>query len=92
MSLIIDSVKELLAGRDFGDPDDAALLLECLAVLVEDRMCALDPAVLQAALVVVEDTALNGQPELAKTRLAWLGYLRAVTAQATVETLELNPN
>lgn len=94
MAEIQASVADLLKGRDMADPDDVAILLECMAVLAEARLGGLEPVVLAAALDELEDTAVSGPPELAKIRLAWLAYLRAVTGtdEPLSLHLDLNPN
>jgi hypothetical protein len=78
MSPIQASVALLLEGRDSSDPEDAAIILECTALLVEDRLLAFDPLVLAEAFGNVQAAALEGPPELARIRLAWLAYLRSV--------------
>jgi hypothetical protein len=80
MDPLIDDIKRMLKGRDFRDPDDAVILLECLSVVVDDKIARMIPApTLEAALRILE---AEPDPEFQPHRRAWAAYLRGIPRQA----------
>jgi hypothetical protein len=76
MSAIIDEVRQLLKGRDFETPGDAAILLECISVVIDTKVTGLlPPATLEAALRIIED---EHDPEFREHRRHWCAYLRTM--------------
>lgn len=76
MDPLIDEIKDLLKGRDFRNPRDAVILLECLSVLIDTKVRILvPPATLEAAVRRIVD---EPDPEFQAHRRAWGAYLRSI--------------
>lgn len=78
---VIEEVMQILKGRDIRDPHDAAILVECLSVVIDHKISRLvNPVTLEAALAII---AAEEDPDYIDHRRHWCAYLRTMPKDIT---------